>query len=74
MKKQSGVLAYLLDPTAEKKAYVNEVRYARNLPIMSYIKGNVADLLACFRDAELVITDSYHGVLFAIIFNKPFIY
>lgn len=29
--------------------------------------------LAAFRDAKFVITDSYHGTLFSIIFNKPFV-
>lgn len=26
-----------------------------------------------FRDARFVVTDSFHGVLFSIIFNKPFV-
>lgn len=29
--------------------------------------------LAGFRDAEFVVTDSFHGVVFSIIFNKPFV-
>ncbi len=29
--------------------------------------------LAGFRDAEFVVTDSLHGVVFSIIFNKPFV-
>ncbi|MCY4780802.1 polysaccharide pyruvyl transferase family protein [Sphingobacterium sp. UT-1RO-CII-1] len=29
--------------------------------------------LASFRDADFVITDSFHGTVFSIIFNKPFI-
>jgi len=33
--------------------------------IESWIKG--------FADADFVITDSFHGTVFAIIFNKPFI-
>src|SRR5690606_41133032 len=33
--------------------------------IESWIKG--------FADADFVITDSFHGTVFSIIFNKPFI-
>ncbi|MFR9565799.1 MAG: polysaccharide pyruvyl transferase family protein [Rikenellaceae bacterium] len=29
--------------------------------------------LAEFRDAEFVVTDSFHGAVFSIIFNKPFV-
>lgn len=31
------------------------------------------DYLRLFRDAEFVITDTFHGLMFAIIFQKPFI-
>lgn len=34
-------------------------------PVSQWLKG--------FNDAEFVITDSFHGTVFAIIFNKPFI-
>lgn len=34
-------------------------------PVTHWIKG--------FMDAQFVITDSFHGTVFAIIFNKPFI-
>jgi hypothetical protein len=34
-------------------------------PVTNWIKG--------FMDAEFVITDSFHGTAFSIIFNKPFI-
>ncbi len=34
-------------------------------PVTAWLRG--------FMDAECVITDSYHGMVFAIIFNKPFL-
>ncbi|MBN2730384.1 MAG: polysaccharide pyruvyl transferase family protein [Bacteroidales bacterium] len=34
-------------------------------PVTEWIRG--------FMDAEFVVTDSFHGTVFAIIFNKPFI-
>ena len=33
----------------------------------------VEQWLAAFRDAEFVITDSFHACVFSIIFHKPFI-
>ena len=33
----------------------------------------VTEWIAGFRDAKFVITDSFHGTIFSIIFNKPFI-
>ena len=32
----------------------------------------VEDWLSSFMEAEMVITDSFHGTVFSIIFNKPF--
>lgn len=32
----------------------------------------VEDWLSAFMEAEMVITDSFHGTVFSIIFNKPF--
>ena len=34
-------------------------------PVSAWLRG--------FRDAEFVVTDSFHGCVFSIIFNKPFI-
>jgi len=36
------------------------------------ISLSVEDWLAQFRDAALVITNSFHGTIFSIIFQKPF--
>lgn len=33
----------------------------------------VEDWIMSFRDADFVVTDSFHGCVFSIIFNKPFI-
>ena len=33
----------------------------------------VTDWLRGFMDAEYVVTDSFHGTVFSIIFNKPFV-
>lgn len=41
--------------------------------IHDYKMPAVEDWLASFANAKFVITDSFHGVIFSIIFNKPFI-
>ena len=33
---------------------------------------SIQQWLRSFYDASYIITDSYHGLLFSIIFNKPF--
>lgn len=52
------------------KANFNEVG-PRGLD--SCIFPSVEDWLKGFIDSKFVITDSFHGTVFAIIFNKPFI-
>lgn len=34
---------------------------------------SISTWLAGFRDAKFIITDSFHGTVFSIIFNKPFL-
>lgn len=44
------------------------------LPFENVMTGiGAEDFVAYFRDAEMIITDSYHGTCFSIIYNKPFI-
>lgn len=38
-----------------------------------YIMPSVADWIAGFANAKFVITDSFHGMVFSIIFRKPFL-
>ena len=35
-------------------------------------EDTIEDWFAEFRDADYVVTDSFHGMVFSIIFNKPF--
>lgn len=51
-----------LDISKLKKERLNDYIYP---PVTQWIKG--------FMDAEFVITDSFHGCVFSIIFNKPFL-
>lgn len=74
------LLAYVLDTTPEKIAFLEQVakRYALELKI----KGANDDLswedsiegwLSEIRDAVMVVTDSFHGSVFSILFHRPFL-
>lgn len=81
--------AYILDPTEDKLKTVNRISSdlglhtsefillptPKNRPksITPYILQPVTQWLHSFINARYVITDSFHGTVFAILFNKPFI-
>lgn len=83
----NGILVYILDLDDEKKKVIDAVAEKLGLPVFQ-VNGNAADRsapphlrvappveewLRGFRDAQFVITDSFHGSVFSIIFNKPFL-
>lgn len=72
-KKTEGIFSYILDKSSDKSNFINNISSKLSLPITTS-SNNVSDWLAHFRDCKLVITDSFHGCIFSIIFNKPFIY
>ena len=74
----SFLAAYILDLNKEKEEFIYKIAKERNLPIKMFRADTNASLsiqewLAVFRDAKYVITDSYHGTLFSIIFRKDFL-
>ena len=71
------LLCYILDMSEEKELLINQKSSELNLSptILSSGKNATASVeqwLRSFRDAEYVITDSYHGLLFSLIFHKPY--
>lgn len=78
---------YFLDFNQEKQRIVHELSMRLNLtsftvnsavedkyaPIEKRIQPPVENWLRAFMDAKFVITDSFHGTVFSIIFNKPFV-
>ncbi|MBS7544309.1 polysaccharide pyruvyl transferase family protein [Ancylobacter oerskovii] len=82
------LLTYVLDANADKERVITALSEALFLkaystdgkpllPTGSSKTGrgdkSIEGWLASFRDAAFVVTDSFHGVAFSIIFNKPFI-
>ncbi len=78
-----GVYTYILDKSDWKKQVVDTVKAKLDLPHYSHQHDekkpyeekipSIEGWIKGFADADFVITDSFHGTVFSIIFNKPFI-
>lgn len=74
---------YLLDENDEKLNFVNEFSNNYGYTLYKNYKSkndqslqpypSVFSWLDSFNKAQYIITDSYHGCVFSIIFNKPFL-
>ena len=74
----SFIAVYLLDVDENLTDRVKVLAREFALPLCFFSTGepmtlSVEEWLAMFRDAKYVITDSFHGMIFSIIFNRPFI-
>lgn len=69
------IVSYVLDTNDDyKKAYKNlSEKYNKKVVEIANSNISVEDWLSAIKNCELLITDSFHGMCFAIIFNKPFI-
>ena len=56
-----------------KNQYQKSIYKSDSKKIEEYRLPPLEDWLSGFRDADFVITDSFHGTIFSIIYNKPFI-
>ena len=78
----SMCFGYILDSSDEKEAIFNHIATTQGLQMSSFqnvddsdngAAPSVESWLKAFHDAEFVFTDSFHGCVFSIIFNKPFV-
>lgn len=74
------VAVYVLDPSEEKDFIASEVGLQLGLPTKLFSGENhegkmqtVSQWLAEFDGADFIVTDSFHGCVFSIIFHKPFV-
>ncbi len=68
---------YCLDITPEKEAFFKKLAAARGLVVRYFSFGWMAKLtvqqwLAMLRNASVVVTDSFHGTVFSILFHRDF--
>ena len=70
------IATYILDKTEEKDTFVAEKSRECGLKVkemtVSESGQSIEDWLSTIRNADFVITDSYHGCLFSILFGRPF--
>ena len=72
------LFAYILDTDTETLSKLKDIANANGLTMKLVSEHDNCTLsmeewLAMFRDAKIVITDSFHGTVFSIIFNKELI-
>jgi|SRR5690625_67380 len=88
-KANKGLFTYVLDESKDKQDFIKSIGEQLNLkqhinqakkfdpkvkrPLEELIIPPLEGWLQGFRDAEFVITDSFHGTVFSIINKKPFI-
>ena len=67
------MFCYILDPTNEKIDFIECESASKNMK--PFITGlheiSIEQWLRNFNDAKFIVTDSYHGFVFSMIFNKP---
>lgn len=76
---KGGLFCYILDYSDKKRELIELVSLKTNLkpfsPIQELKKRRipVEEWISCFSQAEFIVTDSFHGCVFSVIFGKPFI-
>ncbi|WP_182050146.1 polysaccharide pyruvyl transferase family protein [Changpingibacter yushuensis] len=76
-KDPGGICSYILDENEFSQSTLEAAKLHLNMA--SHVLLNqaalapVEDWLRGFSDAEFIVTDSFHGTVFSIIFNKPFV-
>ena len=79
-RKNGYILAYILNYTDDKKKYIEKAKILLKKDIVLLLAENkvrsndtVENWISLFRDAHFVITDSFHGTIFSLLFHKDFI-
>lgn len=84
--KNGNLFTYILDKTDDKNNIINSVanrfklipqeldfmEWEESIPLEWSTKATVEDWISKFYEAEFIVTDSFHGTVFSILFNKPF--
>ena len=84
---EGNIFAYILDENADTQRHLADVAHTLTgkiytcvmhwkdgrIPLAQRIMPSVEQWLRNFADADMVLTDSFHAVVFSIIFNKRFV-
>lgn len=79
--KKFALTYFLGNREIEYENFINEDIKARNIERIDLLNGEFPEYLsfgpvhmvAAIRQADIIYTDSFHGVVFSILFHKPFI-
>lgn len=76
--KNYDCITYILDENTEKKELVKKINVeCQHKSVFNLLtkssKLSVQDWVASFKSSDFIITDSFHGMVFSIIFNKQFV-
>ena len=77
IEKSLFLAAYILEKTDDVVDKIEKIASERGLTIKWFTADKAASLsipewISMFRDASYVVTDSFHGTVFSIIFDKEF--
>lgn len=76
---KNKVCVYILDIDKDRASIINDVCKIKGLEVYRVGKPNkkgfpsIESWINGFDKADFIITDSFHGTVFSILFNKPFI-
>lgn len=79
---EETVLGYILDQTDEKKKIlsqvanildINECNFLKDVKLNNYLYPTIQKWLGMLFKSKFVVTDSFHGAVFSVIFNRPFV-
>lgn len=76
-REEAFLAAYVLDASSEVEDVIKEEARKMGIMVRRYSADATAELtveewISIFRDASFIVTDSFHGTVFSIIFGKPF--
>ena len=78
-KSEGDLMTYILDSSEEKTCLIKLVETEKKLSSFTVMAKEtetfpaIEKWLKGFYDAKFVLTDSFHGMVFSIIFEKPFL-
>lgn len=72
------ILVYFIGDDKYSREYLKQAKKVYNKYkiielVFNYTKFGPKDFIGLIRNAKFIITNSYHGTCFSIIFNKPFV-
>ncbi len=85
-RKEPYILVYMIEKNEQVIAFANKISVALGLPVIqrrnvagftneleSFYTADAGEFIGLIEGAEYVITNSFHGTVFSILYEKPFV-